>query len=163
MPGEPANPRPSPRRKRATRAAGSPAKRNDDARAARFARTRKDHASETAEDYVELISELIAAEGEARMTEIARRLGVSHVTVNKTLARLQREGLVQSRPYRSIFLTEKGARLAHASRARHVVVVRVLRKLGVSAADAEVDAEGIEHHLSPGTLEAFRRFLGEES
>ena len=35
-----------------------------------------------------------------------------------------------------------------------------LRKLGVDEATAQADAEGIEHHVSPATLRAMRRFRG---
>lgn len=122
-------------------------------------KARRDHSSEIAQDYVELIARLIREQGEARTVEIAQRLGVSHVTVTKTVARLQREGLVRSAPYRSIFLTEAGRQLARQAERRHTLVVEFLRKLGVNADDAEADAEGIEHHISNATLAAIRRFV----
>ena len=124
-----------------------------------YRRTRSDHAQETAEDYVELIDDLIRKAGEARAVDVARSLGVTHVTVTKTLARLKREGLLTSEPYRSIFLTPKGKRLADRSRQRHELVVDFLLALGVPRTDAETDAEGIEHHISPRTLRAFKRFV----
>lgn len=130
------------------------------ATAARFQRTRQDHARELAEDYVEMIRALTAETGEARSTDMADRLGVSPVSVGKTLKRLQKEGLVTYQPYRSIFLTERGRALAESSEARHQVVRDVLLKLGVDPENAETDAEGIEHHVSAATLEAFGRFLG---
>lgn len=122
-------------------------------------RTRQDHALELAEDYVELIDDLIRRCGEARAVDIARHLGVTHVTVTKSIARLRSEGLVTSAPYRSIFLTDKGRQLARRARDRHRLVVDFLLALGVPRADAEVDAEGVEHHLSARTLDAMRRFL----
>lgn len=64
---------------------------------------------EMAEDYVELIADLIDAPGEARAADIARRLGVPHPAVVKAIGRLQKDGLVESLPYRSIFLTETEA------------------------------------------------------
>lgn len=121
-------------------------------------RTRRAHASETAEDYVEIISELIDGSGEARVTDIARRVGVSHVTVIRTISRLQRDGWVTARPYRSIFLTDAGRKLADKARKRHRIVLDFLLALGVSEAAARVDAEGIEHHVSKETLTAFERF-----
>lgn len=120
--------------------------------------TRKAHAQETAEDYAEAIADLIESEGEARVVDLADRLGVSHVTVVRTIARLQREGLVLTRPYRSIFLTDSGRSLAEEAARRHEVVVRFLRSLGISEATAHADAEGIEHHVSEETLAAFARF-----
>ena len=74
-------------------------------------RTREEHSQEIAQDYVEIIAELIAATGEARVIDLARRLGVTHVTVARTIQRLQRAGLVTSLPYRSIFLTASGSKL----------------------------------------------------
>jgi len=124
-----------------------------------YRRTRADHARELAEDYVELIDDLIREAGEARAVDIAARLGVTHVTVANTINRLKRAGLVTSEPYRSVFLTKSGKRLADAARARHTLVLQFLLALGVTPADAEIDAEGIEHHLSPGTLEAMKRFM----
>src|SRR6185437_6722034 len=73
-----------------------------------FRRSRHDRALETAQDYVEAIADLTATQGEARVVDLARRLGVTHVTVNRTLTRLQRAGYVNTRPYRAIFLTESG-------------------------------------------------------
>src|SRR5688572_16997478 len=80
--------------------------------AAQFDRTRSAHRTEIAEDYVELSADLIDGMGEARAVDLAGRLGVTNATVNNTVARLQREGLVRSEPYRSIFLTDKGWQLA---------------------------------------------------
>lgn len=123
-----------------------------------FQRTRDDHARELAEDYVELIDDLIAQAGEARAVDIADKLGVSHVTVTKTIGRLKRDGLVTAQPYRSIFLTPAGKRLAERARKRHALVLDFLLKLGVPKKDAKADAEGIEHHISTATLNAMKRF-----
>lgn len=125
----------------------------------RFQRTREDHSRELAEDYVEMIDALIREKGEARAVDIAVRLGVSHVTVAKTIQRLQREGLVTAERYRSIFLTVAGSRLAVASQERHELVLAFLRSIGVGEDIADVDAEGIEHHVSEETLAAMRRHL----
>jgi DtxR family manganese transport transcriptional regulator len=117
------------------------------------------HAKELAEDYVEAIADLGRTQGEARVVELARALGVSHVTVVRTIARLSREGLVQARPYRAIFLTPAGTRLADKARARHELVEAFLLALGVPASVAARDAEGIEHHVSAQTLAAMERFV----
>ena len=124
-----------------------------------LSQTRREHANELAEDYVEAIADLVAETGEARVLDLARRLGVTHVTVNRTIARLQKAGWVTARPYRAIFLTDRGRDLAAACQARHKVVVAFLRSLGIPERVAEMDAEGIEHHVSPDTLAAFRTAL----
>jgi DtxR family manganese transport transcriptional regulator len=131
--------------------------------AAQFERVRNAQQTEKAEDYVEMIDDLINAYGEARVTDLAQRFGVSHATVNKIVKRLQRDGLVTSRPYRSIFLTEQGSALADASRKRHQIVLNFLRAIGVSARNAELDAEGIEHYVSAETLAAFEKITSEKN
>lgn len=125
---------------------------------ASFRQAREARRSELAEDYVELIADLIGDGGEARQVDIAARLGVAQPTVAKMLKRLSEDGVVQQRPYRGVFLTEAGRILADQARERHQVVERFLCALGVSPETARRDAEGIEHHVSGETLEAFRRF-----
>jgi len=127
--------------------------------ALRFGRARTARASALLEDYAELIADLLATAGEARPTDIARRLGVSHATAIKSVARLKREGLATSRPYRGIFLTDAGEALAARVRARHRLVVDLLLAVGVPQDAAESDAEGLEHHVSAATLAAFERYL----
>ena len=122
-------------------------------------RSRRDRALETAQDYVEAIADLSGSMGEARVVVLARRLGVTHVTVNRTLARLQQAGYVNTQPYRAIFLTTIGRKLADECKQRHETVTAFLRSLGVSEKVAELDAEGIEHHVSPETLAAFQKQL----
>jgi DtxR family manganese transport transcriptional regulator len=127
--------------------------------ARRFGKTRTAQSTALLEDYVELIDDLLTSTGEARPTDIARRLGVSHATAIKTIARLKRAGMATARPYRGVFLTHAGSELAQRVRARHRLVVDVLRAIGVPAEAAEADAEGIEHHVSETTLRAFARFV----
>ncbi|GFE95650.1 MULTISPECIES: manganese-binding transcriptional regulator MntR [unclassified Gluconobacter] len=107
------------------------------------------------EDYVELISDLLAEGQEARQVDIAGRLGVSQPTVAKMLARLSAEGLVTQKPYRGVFLTDTGEQMAHKARHRHGIVEAFLLALGVSEENARIDAEGIEHYVGPETLSAF--------
>lgn len=125
--------------------------------AARHLRTRQAHAVETAEDYVEAISDLARQNGQARVTDLARTLGVTHVAVVRTLARLRRDGVVVPKPCPEIALTPAGTMLAARSRKRHQTVLAFLRAIGVSEQTAQTDAEGIEHHVSEETLEAFAR------
>lgn len=130
--------------------------------AERFGKARSARSAAILEDYTELISDLQATQGEARTTDIARALGVAHPTANKAIARLKREGLATSRPYRGIFLTEAGQQMAERVRARHRTVVKLLLAVGVPPEAAETDAEGMEHHVSDATLTAFEAFLRSE-
>jgi DtxR family manganese transport transcriptional regulator len=126
-------------------------------------RTRADHASELTEDYVEAIAEIIQQQGQCRGADLATRFGVSHVTINRSIGRLQRDGFVQTEPYGPVFLTPKGERLARQSQERHAVVMQFLITLGVSEAVAAIDSEGMEHHVSPETLKAMQTFIASRS
>jgi DtxR family manganese transport transcriptional regulator len=142
---------------KANQAAEMPA---EPTQAMRFSKARVARSTMLAEDYVELIADLLNVNGEARVTEVAKRLGVAHSTTLKTVERLKRDGLVTSRPYRGLFLTPEGHALADRSRARHRLIVSLLQALGVPADAAEADAEGMEHYASEVTLQAIARFLG---
>ena len=124
-----------------------PAKQADHHRQVRAARQ-----TEVMEDYVELIADLIDSTGEARSVDIAARLGVTTPTVARMIGRLKEAEWIEARPYRAIFLTEEGRKIAEASRRRHQIVVEFLTSIGVGEEIARADAEGIEHYLSDETL-----------
>ncbi|AXF60011.1 transcriptional regulator MntR [Leclercia sp. W6] len=123
-----------------------------------FRQVREAHRRELIDDYVELISDLIREVGEARQVDMAARLGVSQPTVAKMLKRLATVGLIEMIPWRGVFLTPEGEKLAQASRERHQIVENFLLVLGVSAEIARRDAEGMEHHVSEETLQQFLAF-----
>lgn len=136
----------------------APDARPQDQRAEIFEAVRDARRTELAEDYVELIAELIATRGEARPVDIATRMGVTAPSVAKALDRLARDGLVARAKYRSVFLTAEGAALAAECRQRHEIILRFLIRLGLDPETAEKDAEGMEHHVSARTLDLFRAF-----
>jgi len=124
----------------------------------RFEQVRNARNSETAEDYTEMIADLIRNVGEARAVDLAKHFGVTGPTVNSIIRRLVRDGLVVSKPYRSIFLTDKGKILADYCKKRHEIVYDFLIKIGVNSDTAKNDAEGIEHHVSAETLSVFEKY-----
>ncbi len=124
-------------------------------------RIRADHATEVAEDYVEAIDDVCREKGACRVVDLAKRFGVSHVTVSRTIGRLVRDGYVETRPYRPLELTAKGRRVAKRARSRHEIVYRFLLALGVGERTAALDSEGIEHHVSRETLRAMQQFTQE--
>ncbi len=115
---------------------------------------------ELAEDYVELIEDLIETQGEARLVDIADYLGVSKSTATQAVQRLQKQGFVEARPYRSIFLTDAGRALACEARRRHEILFDFLLAIGIDEATAFADSEGMEHHVSDQTLDALKRLTG---
>lgn len=126
--------------------------------AQQYEAVRNAHETELIEDYVELIGDLIQHRGEARAADIATRMAVSQATVSKMIRRLNDLGLVTSKPYRSLFLTDAGKEMASTSRARHDIVLHFLRALGVADKTARIDAEGMEHHVSDETLAIMKAY-----
>ncbi len=131
-----------------------------------FEKTRRDHSDETLEDVTELIYRLSEAtantpaeEAQVRTAKLVEALGVSQPTVTKMLNRLEREGVVHIHRRQFVHLTDQGLEIARRSAERHAMVVTFLKSLGVSELTAELDAEGIEHHLSPETMECMRASL----
>ena len=124
-----------------------------------FRKVRADHATETAQDYVEAISDIVHRLGVCRVKNLTKHMGVSHVTVSRIVSRLRAEQLIETEQYRPIRLTAKGERLAADSRTRHEIVLRFLLALGVPEAEAGSDAEGIEHHVGSATLQCMEQFL----
>ncbi len=84
-----------------------------------YRKVRNAHKTENTEDYLELIAELLNSKGEARIVDIAYELGIAQATANKTIQRLQQQGYINREPYRSIFLTVKGQKIASRSKKRH--------------------------------------------
>ncbi len=123
-----------------------------------FRKVRNAHKTENTEDYLELIAELLNNKGEARIVDIASKLGIAQATANKTIQRLQQQGYINRQPYRSIFLTLKGQKIASLSKKRHNIVFKFLLNLGIDQKTASADAEGIEHHVSEKTLKKMERF-----
>ncbi|MHC4429791.1 MAG: manganese-binding transcriptional regulator MntR [Planctomycetota bacterium] len=126
-----------------------------------FSKVRADHAAETAQDYVEAVSDILHRQGECRVKDLAEHMGVSHVTVSRIVSRLNEEAYLETEPYRPIRLTAKGERLAAESRRRHEIVFNFLVAIGVPETDAGPDAEGIEHHVGPLTLRCMEQFVEE--
>ena len=123
-----------------------------------FKKVRNAHKTENTEDYLELIAELLNSRGEARIVDIANELSIAQATANKTIQRLQNEGFIKKEPYRSIFLTVKGQKIASTSKKRHITVLEFLLNLGLDNKTASADAEGIEHHVSEKTLKKMEKF-----
>ncbi len=123
-----------------------------------FRKVRNAHKNENTEDYLELIAELLNSKGEARIVDIATELSIAQATANKTIKRLQKQGYINREPYRSIFLTLKGQKIASKSKKRHNVVLNFLLNLGIDSKTAAADAEGIEHHVSEKTLKKMEKF-----
>ncbi|PTV98887.1 DtxR family iron (metal) dependent repressor [Halanaerobium saccharolyticum] len=105
--------------------------------------------SESMEDYLEAIYNLIKENGSARVTDIANHLKIAASSVNQGLKKLNQEGLISQEKYGPIKLTESGLKAAEKVRCKHRMLYLFLHKtLGVSQESADHDACRIEHALS---------------
>ena len=114
-----------------------------------------------AEDYLERIHELIETKGYARVVDIAASLRISQASVTNMIKRLDAEGFVLRERYRGLVLTPEGEAIAKAIGHRHRILSSFLQLLGVSKEEVERDVEGMEHHLSPSSLEAIENLCRE--
>ena len=123
-----------------------------------YSNIRNQNKNEILEDYVEAIQEISEIKGDVKNADLSIHFGVSQATINKNLKRLISSKLATSEPYRSIFLTDKGKKLAAISKEKHEIVYQFLIKLCVSKKTAQYDSEGIEHHVSDETLKLMKNF-----
>lgn len=111
------------------------------------------------EDYLEVIYELIRLKGYATTTDTSNYLNVSLPSVTKMMQKLDEAGYLKYEKYRGIVLTKEGTDIAQNMRERHSLVVEFLEMLGIDDTTANIDAEGIEHHLHPETLRKLEEFV----
>ena len=108
--------------------------------------------SQSAEDYLERIHELIEEKGYARVVDIASSLDVKQASVTSMVQKLGELGYINYEKYRGLILTEKGREVALRIQRRHETLSRFFSLLGLDSKTQQADIEGIEHHLSPETL-----------
>ena len=109
--------------------------------------------SQSAEDYLERIHELIEEKGYARVVDIASSLKVKQASVTSMVQKLGELGYLNYEKYRGLVLTDKGRAVATRIQERHETLSRFFSVLGIDAETQHRDIEGIEHHLSPETLD----------
>ena len=109
--------------------------------------------SQSAEDYLERIHELIEEKGYARVVDIASTLEVKQASVTSMVQKLGELGYINYEKYRGLLLTDKGLEVARRIKKRHETLSRFFSLLGLDPATQQADIEGIEHHLSADTVE----------
>jgi len=109
--------------------------------------------SQSAEDYLERIHELIEQKGYARVVDIASSLKVREASVTSMVQKLDELGFLKYEKYRGLILTDKGREVARKIQGRHETLARFFSLFGLDAETQGQDIEGIEHHLSPATVE----------
>jgi|GEM_PF-31338 len=113
----------------------------------------------TMEDYLETIFNLIKEKGYARVADIAERLEVHPSSVTKMVQRLDKDEYLVYEKYRGFMLTNKGKKLGKRLVDRHELLESFLQLLAVPEDVVSRDVEGMEHHVSPETLDALSDLL----
>ncbi len=109
--------------------------------------------SQSAEDYLERIHELIEEKGYARVVDIASSLKVKQASVTSMVQKLGESGYLNYEKYRGLILTPKGREVARKIHGRHETLSRFFSLFGLDPETQKQDIEGIEHYLSPATVE----------
>jgi Mn-dependent DtxR family transcriptional regulator len=109
--------------------------------------------SQSAEDYLERIHELIEEKGYARVVDIASSLKVKQASVTSMVQKLGESGYLNYEKYRGLILTSKGLEVACRIQKRHETLSRFFSLFGLDPKTQQRDIEGIEHHLSPATVD----------
>jgi Mn-dependent DtxR family transcriptional regulator len=115
--------------------------------------------SESTEDHLERIQELVDRKGYARVADIAASLGLSRSSVSNMVRRLAARGFVNYEKYRGLTLTAAGRAVARHIKVRHQTLTELFQLLGLSPETVEEEVEVIEHHLTPETLRVFSRLV----
>ena len=111
--------------------------------------------SQSAEDYLERILELVQETGQARVVDIANSLNVRQASVTNMVKKLCDLGYVDHEKYkRGLVLTKKGREVALKIQRRHETLSSFFSILELDEETQKRDIEGIEHHLSQGTVKA---------
>ena len=108
---------------------------------------------------MKLIYELIKKKGYAAQTDISESLNVSLPSVTKMLQLLDESKYLKYEKYRGINLTEEGIEVAENIREKHALLSELFKMIGIDEDVANIEAEGIEHHLHPKTLKKLREFI----
>lgn len=114
---------------------------------------------ESGEMYLETIHVLSKERAVVRSIDVADYMNFSKPSVSRAVNRLKDDGYLDMSPEGFLTLTSKGLEVAQTIYERHVVLTKILVKLGVSEGTAAEDACKIEHDISAETFEALKKYV----
>ncbi|WP_278919775.1 metal-dependent transcriptional regulator [Thomasclavelia cocleata] len=113
------------------------------------------------QNYLELIYELSLDGKKARVSDIAKQLGVSKPSVNNAVVVLAKDGYVYYEKYADIKLTDKGRKTAEFICSKHQTIKQLfIEVLNIDEKIADTDACLIEHVISDESIKAMQVFMG---
>ena len=111
---------------------------------------------ESAEDYLEMILVIKRKKGSVRSIDIAHEMNFSKPSVSIAMKKLREENLITINPSHEIDLTPRGKEIAEWIYERHIVLSKILMKLGVEETTAVKEACRIEHVISQDSFEKLK-------
>ena len=112
-----------------------------------------DRSTESGEDYLVCIFELIEEKGYARVANVAESLAVAEPSASEMIKRLAQKGYLKQEKYRGFTLTGTGMAMARDVHARRRILTAFLQSLDLPKNVIQQDVDGLEHHLSKQTFE----------
>jgi len=141
--------------------AGAPASKAESGpRRAKLSAHHRDGLTESAEDYLECISDLVGRNGFASVSDVADELELMRPSVSIMIKRLADLGFLERKPYRGFVLTARGGEVAASIQRRHALLTELFGLLGLDPQRYRADIEGMEHHISDPVFEGLSALVG---
>ena len=115
--------------------------------------------TESAEDYLECISNLVGQKGYASGADVAEALELVRPSVSLMIKRLASLGYLKRERYRGFVLTPEGEGVAESIKERHAVLAEIFQHLGLDPKKFHADIEGLEHHISEAAFPRFKQLV----
>ncbi|WP_333860591.1 metal-dependent transcriptional regulator [Clostridium sp.] len=112
---------------------------------------------ESAENYLETILVLSKRNGSVRSIDIVKELGFTKPSISVAMKNLRQNNYIIMDEEGYIKLTSDGLKIASKVYERHIIISKVLVKLGVCEKQAAEDACRIEHVISEESFEAIKK------
>ena len=116
--------------------------------------------SHSAAHHLTAIQQLLEEQGYARVSDVARKLGITRGSVSVSLKGLRQRGFVVEDQHKHLGLSDEGLRIARGIHTKRILFQAFLRdSLGLPGELAEMDACKIEHLISDVTAEALAIYM----
>lgn len=116
--------------------------------------------SNTLESYLDVIYELSSDGSGVRLTDIAKKMGVTKSTANAAMVSLSERNLISNERYGNIRLTRTGIEVSESITQKHEIVFRFFTEvLKLDLDTSNADACAIEHVISKNAVLAMQSLL----
>lgn len=114
---------------------------------------------ESQEDYLEKILQISQKKDSVHAIDIAKEMNFSKPSVSIAMNKLKENGYIEINKNGNITLTPSGLDIAKKTLEKHLLITRLLVRLGVSEETAKIDACRMEHDISDETWDVIKKFM----